>query len=60
MKRRLRALLAECSISRAERLTAYDAAYLEVAMRLAIPLASKDADLCDAAEHLGVTVLRAA
>jgi hypothetical protein len=28
-------------------------------MRLAIPLASKDADLCDAAERLGVTVLRA-
>jgi hypothetical protein len=29
-------------------------------MRLGIPLASKDADLCDAAEHLGVTVLQAA
>lgn len=29
-------------------------------MRLGIPLASKGADLCDAAEHLGVTVLRAA
>jgi predicted nucleic acid-binding protein len=47
-------------LARAERLTAYDAAYLELAMRLGIPLASKDADLCDAAEHLGVTVLRAA
>ena len=46
--------------ARAERLTAYDAAYLELAMRLGIPLASKDADLCDAAERLGVNVLRAA
>ena len=41
-------------------LTAYDAAYLELAMRLGVPLASKDADLCDAAERLGVSVLRAA
>ena len=47
-------------LARAERLTAYDAAYLELAMRLGIPLASKDADLCDAAERLGVNVLRAA
>ncbi len=44
----------------AQRLTAYDAAYLELAMRLGVPLASKDADLCDAAERLGVSVLRAA
>jgi hypothetical protein len=29
-------------------------------MRLGLPLASKDGDLCDAAEHLGVGVLRAA
>jgi predicted nucleic acid-binding protein len=47
-------------LAREERLTAYDAAYLELAMRLGIPLASKDADLCDAAERLGVSVLRAA
>jgi predicted nucleic acid-binding protein len=47
-------------LSREERLTAYDAAYLELAMRLGIPLASKDHDLCDAAERVGVTVLRAA
>jgi predicted nucleic acid-binding protein len=46
--------------AREERLTAYDAAYLELAMRLGIPLASKDGDLCDAAERLGVRVLRAA
>ena len=47
-------------LAREERLTAYDAAYLELAMRLGIPLASKDDDLCDAAERLGVRVLRAA
>jgi hypothetical protein len=29
-------------------------------MRLGIPLASKDGDLCDAAERLGVSVLRMA
>ena len=49
-----------CSISREERLTAYDGAYLELAMRLGVPLGSKDSDLCDAAERLGVSVLRAA
>ena len=47
-------------LASAERLTAYDAAYLELAMRLGLPLASKDGDLCDAAERLGVRVLRAA
>lgn len=45
-------------LAREERLTAYDAAYLELAMRLGVPLASKDGDLCDAAERLGVSVLR--
>jgi len=29
-------------------------------MRLGLPLASKDDDLCDVAERLGVSVLRAA
>ena len=47
-------------LAREERLTVYDAAYLELAMRLGVPLASKDADLCNAAERLGVSVLRAA
>ena len=55
-----RALGRILDLARAKRLTAYDAAYLELAMRLGIPLASKDADLCDAAERLGVNVLRAA
>jgi predicted nucleic acid-binding protein len=47
-------------LAREERLTAYDAAYLELAMRLGLPLASKDSDLCDAAQRVGVSVLRAA
>ena len=47
-------------LARAEGLTAYDAAYLELAMRLGLPLASKDGDLCDAADRLGVSVRRAA
>lgn len=55
-----RALGRVLDLAREERLTAYDAAYLELAMRLGIPLASKDGDLCDAAERLGVSVLRAA
>jgi predicted nucleic acid-binding protein len=55
-----RALGHVLELAREERLTAYDAAYLELAMRLGIPLASKDGDLCDAAERVGVSVLRAA
>jgi predicted nucleic acid-binding protein len=55
-----RALGRVLDLARAERLTAYDAAYLELAMRLRIPLASKHTDLCNAAERLGVSVLRAA
>jgi predicted nucleic acid-binding protein len=47
-------------VARTEGLTAYDASYLELAMRLGVPLASKDGDLCDAAERLGLTVLRGA
>lgn len=46
-------------LARRERLTAYDAAYLELAMRLGVPLATNDTALADAAERLGVTVLRA-
>jgi predicted nucleic acid-binding protein len=44
-------------LAREERLTAYDAAYLELAMRLGVPLASKDRDLCEAAERVAVTLL---
>jgi predicted nucleic acid-binding protein len=55
-----RAFTRVLDLARQERLTAYDAAYLELAMRLGVPLASKDAGLCGAAERLGVSVLRAA
>jgi predicted nucleic acid-binding protein len=55
-----RALGRVLDLARGERLTTYDAAYLELAMRLGLPLASKDGDLCDAAERLGVSVFRAA
>lgn len=39
------------------RLTPYDAAYLELALRRALPLATLDAALRDAAQAAGVTVL---
>ena len=39
------------------RLTAYDAAYLELAQRRRLPLASLDQPLCRAAISLGLTVL---
>lgn len=45
-------------LARRERLTAYDATYLELAMRLGIPLASKDGPLCDAAARVGVNAIR--
>ncbi len=44
-------------LSRTQALTAYDAAYLELAMRLGAPLASKDRALCAAAERVGVAVI---
>jgi predicted nucleic acid-binding protein len=39
------------------RLTAYDAAYLELAMRLGVPLATLDAELKSAARKAGVALL---
>lgn len=39
------------------RLTIYDASYLELTLRLNLPLATLDKDLSAAAEALGVTVL---
>lgn len=38
-------------------LTSYDAAYLELAMRSGLPLASHDRALCTTAERLGVPLL---
>lgn len=45
------------ALARAEGLTAYDAAYLELAIRRGLPLSSRDGAVVDAARRLGVTVL---
>lgn len=44
-------------IARANKLTAYDAAYLELALRRALPLATLDRDLARAARRNGVPLL---
>jgi len=44
-------------LARSERLSAYDASYLELAMRRGMPLATKDDDLANAARRVGVTLL---
>jgi len=44
-------------LCRAHRLTAYDAVYLDLALRRRLPLASLDDDLRAAAESLGLEVL---
>jgi predicted nucleic acid-binding protein len=44
-------------LCRKHRLTAYDAAYLELAARQQLPLASLDDDLRASAQELGITVL---
>ena len=51
------ALSAVLDLARRERLSAYDASYLELAMRRGVPLATKDNDLAKASERLGVTSL---
>jgi len=42
------------ALARAEGLTTYDAAYLELAVRRSAPLASKDGELLNAARRMGV------
>jgi predicted nucleic acid-binding protein len=44
------------SLARAHRLTAYDAAYLELALRTGCPLASLDAELNASATGLGIAM----
>ena len=39
------------------RLTVYDASYVELAVRRAVPLAALDAEMCDAARSLGLAVI---
>lgn len=41
-------------LARSLRLTSYDAAYLDLAMRRGLPLATRDAALIRAAHHVGV------
>jgi predicted nucleic acid-binding protein len=45
------------ALARAEGLTTYDAAYLELAARRGLPLATKDQALAEAARRVGVAVL---
>lgn len=45
------------SLARLHRLSTYDATYLDLAMRLGLPLATLDAALRQAAQDSGVTVL---
>jgi predicted nucleic acid-binding protein len=54
-----RALHDVLDLARGEALTAYDASYLELAMRLGLPLASKDVSLRKAATRVGVPLLGA-
>ena len=44
-------------LAHAEKLTTYDAAYLELAMRMGLPLATKDNQLARAALRVGVTLV---
>jgi predicted nucleic acid-binding protein len=45
-------------VARAHQLSAYDAAYLELAMRLGCPIATLDENIRHAAKPLGVPLLR--
>jgi predicted nucleic acid-binding protein len=45
------------SLASAHGLTAYDAAYLDLAKRLALPLATRDGDLTTAARAEGIAIL---
>jgi predicted nucleic acid-binding protein len=45
------------SLAREHRLTPYDAAYLELAIRLGLSLATGDCDLAAATERAGVVLL---
>jgi predicted nucleic acid-binding protein len=51
-----RAFVDTLQLARVHRLTAYDAAYLELATRLGCPLASLDGPLNDAAARLGIVL----
>ncbi len=52
-----RAWGAVLTLARAEKLSAYDAAYLELALRRSLPLATLDKKLAEAAKRRGVRLL---
>ena len=52
-----RALREVLALARKEGLTTYDAAYLELSLRLNVPLATKDVPLVSAAQRLGVEII---
>ena len=52
-----RALREVLTLARTEGLTTYDAAYLELAMRKGLPLATKDTALAEAARKGGITII---
>jgi predicted nucleic acid-binding protein len=52
-----RALHETMSLAREHRLSAYDAAYLELAMRLGLPLATDDRSLAAAAKRVAVALI---
>jgi predicted nucleic acid-binding protein len=56
----VRALHETISLAREHRLTAYDAAYLELAMRRGLPLATDDRSLRAAAQRAGGALLSGA
>lgn len=45
------------NLARAQGLSAYDAAYVELALRLGLPLATQDARMRQAAANLGISIL---
>ena len=45
------------ALAKSYHLTTYDAAYLELSMRLGVPLATKDAALMKIAKRVGVSIL---
>ena len=53
-----RAMHAIYQLAREYGLTAYDASYMELAMRLGTPLATMDRQLADAAQKAGVSIHR--
>lgn len=51
-----RALGDTLNLARRHKLSAYDAAYLELALRQGLPLATLDADLAKAAQRVGLSI----